>query len=456
MAAAFPLLLLRCGRRSRQLPCFCSSSSSSAVFYGPKRSLLPVYVSTSAAFPSSSAATSGRSFASSTPAAAAAAAAAPPPSLPPPPPPPPPFSGSDGPITTTATTTPARTFCSRSCLSASLRAFWGIESETPGGFSELEESCRSHGERFPRIAARLFARKLLAAALEEEETGGGRGKQEGAAKAATAAKTIKDAREAEEALSALCFARVSAPYPPSWVETHGAFVQGLERWARGKEEGEEEKRRRDDRAATAKTTSSSPSSSPPSSTLSSTLSSLVSRTVPLDAWAACLARIHLNAFRVDAVWPATTREELMASMLSSMLGGSGGGGGGAGRSKGSFSSSSSAAASNSPSAEGQEGDSGEQAGTAVYAAASLANHSCCPSARPSFPRADATLALVATRNLSENDEVTVSYVDESLSLKQRRASLEFGYGFFCRCERCLAEEAGEKEEVEEKGGRGGG
>ena len=140
-------------------------------------------------------------------------------------------------------------------------------------------------------------------------------------------------------------------------------------------------------------------------------------------------------------------------MLSSLVGGGGGGGRGSGGGSGAGGGSSSSPSSSSSSATpGPSEDSGEQAGTAVYAAASLANHSCCPTARPSFPRADATLALVATRDLAEGDEVTVSYVDESLPLRQRRASLEFGYGFFCRCERCLAEEA----EEEGAGGRGGG
>ena len=337
-----------------------------------------------------------------------------PPPPPPPAPPPPSGGGGEGPPPPPPAAAAARSFCSPECRVASLPAFFGVESETPGGgFRELEESCTRHGERFPRIAARLFARKLFAATLGDGGGGGGGGGERAAA--ATEATAIREAaREAEEALAALCFARVRPPYPPSWVETHGAFVRGLERWAQGREAW-------DEAAAAARATPSS-------------LSSLIAATVPLDAWADALARIHLNAFRVDAVWPATTREELMASMLSSLVGGAG-----SGMSKGSSSSFNSS----------EDDSGGEQAGTAIYAAASLANHSCYPTARPSFPRADATLALVATRDLSEGDEVTISYVDESLPLGRRRASLEFAYGFFCRCERCLAEE-------EEEGGRGGG
>ena len=302
-----------------------------------------------------------------------------------------------------------RTFCSSSCLDASLRSFYRIESEIPGGFRELEECCKRHGERFPRIAARLLSRSLLAAVVAAE------------AEQEEAKSIIKAAREAEEALAALCFARVSPPpygsYPPSWEETHRAFLQGLERWAK-KKENEKEKRGEGGGGE---------------GFLS--LSSLIAQTVPLDAWAACLARIHLNAFRVDAVMPATTREELLASMLSSLVG------------SGSGSSSSSRGSPSSSSADSEE-DIGEQCGTAIYAAASLANHSCYPTARPSFPRASATLALVATRDLVEGDEVTISYVDELLPLEKRRAALEYGYGFFCRCERCVAEEEG-------RGGGGG-
>ena len=309
---------------------------------------------------------------------------------------------------------PPRTFCSSSCLASSLSDFYRIEAETPGGFRELEESCTRNGERFPRIAARLFAKKLLGAVDEVEE------KEEEEENEKAAEEIVNSTREAQEALSALCFARVSPPYPPSWVETHAAFVQGLERWA-----AEKRNKEKKDKSFS-------------SSSLSSlSLPSLIAETVSLDAWAATLARIHLNAFRVDAVWPATTREELMASMLSSLVGSA---------SKGSSSSSSSSFSSD-------DDDPGEQAGTAVYAAASLANHSCYPSARPSFPRANSTLALVATRDLLEKEEVTISYVDESLPLRTRRASLEFGYGFFCTCARCLAEE---REEEEGKKGGGGG
>ena len=328
---------------------------------------------------------------------------------------------------------PTRTFCSSACLETSLRSFFAIEAETPrGGFSELEETCSKLGERFPRIAARLLARSLLArvvvvsaaaaASAEEREREGERENKT----------IVKKALEAEEALSALCFARVSAPYPPSWVETHAAFLRDLERWAQRKGKRQKEA-----------------SSSSSSSSSSFSLRSLIEETVSLEAWVATLARIHLNAFRVDAVWPAVTREELMASMLSSLVGGtSRGGSGGSGGSA----SGSSKGSSSSESSE----DSGEQAGTAVFAAASLANHSCYPTARPSFPRASSTLALVATRDLLEGEEVTVSYVDEELPLKQRRATLEFGYGFFCRCERCLAEEKEEEEQGPRGGGGGGG
>ncbi|TFY82537.1 hypothetical protein EWM64_g1472 [Hericium alpestre] len=52
-----------------------------------------------------------------------------------------------------------------------------------------------------------------------------------------------------------------------------------------------------------------------------------------------------------------------------------------------------------------------QIGTALYVVSSYAQHSCDPSARPSFEQGTSELHLIATRDLKAGDEITVAYVD---------------------------------------------
>ena len=91
-----------------------------------------------------------------------------------------------------------------------------------------------------------------------------------------------------------------------------------------------------------------------------------------------------------------------------------------------------------------EGGGGAAAGTALYGGASLANHDCAPTAAPVAKAVDcATLTIVATRDLAPGEPVTLCYTaDEAAGVETRRAALEEGYGFVCRCGRCV-EEAGE-------------
>jgi hypothetical protein len=82
-------------------------------------------------------------------------------------------------------------------------------------------------------------------------------------------------------------------------------------------------------------------------------------------------------------------------------------------------------------------------GTAVYGVASMMNHACDPSAE-ALLHARGTLRVVATRDLAPGDEVTISYLGEAgagLPVGDRRGRLAAGYGFECRCARCVAEAA---------------
>lgn len=74
-------------------------------------------------------------------------------------------------------------------------------------------------------------------------------------------------------------------------------------------------------------------------------------------------------------------------------------------------------------------------GTAVYEAASLANHECEPSCDVVIA-AGGALALRARRNIANGDALTITYLDSSLPVDLRRRKLLLGYGFDCECEMC--------------------
>ncbi|XP_039040385.1 histone-lysine N-methyltransferase ATXR2-like [Hibiscus syriacus] len=80
-------------------------------------------------------------------------------------------------------------------------------------------------------------------------------------------------------------------------------------------------------------------------------------------------------------------------------------------------------------------------GTAFFPLQSCMNHSCCPNAK-AFKREEDRdgQATIALRPICKGEEVTISYIDEDLSFKERQALLA-DYGFRCRCPRCLNEES---------------
>ncbi|TFY72894.1 hypothetical protein EVG20_g84 [Dentipellis fragilis] len=88
-----------------------------------------------------------------------------------------------------------------------------------------------------------------------------------------------------------------------------------------------------------------------------------------------------------------------------------------------------------------------QIGSALYVVSSYAQHSCEPSARPSFASGTSELHLIASRDLTAGDEITVAYVDvaqhegESVAETRRRRRFELarGWRFACTCDRCAKE-----------------
>jgi len=157
-----------------------------------------------------------------------------------------------------------------------------------------------------------------------------------------------------DALSALCFARgaVQSP-PPLWVEEHRL--------------------------------------------LKAALCTSASHFLTLEWYTAVLARLHLNAFRVDI--PRLDVHDLAALARSAAHG----------------------------------------SGTAVYALPSLLNHSCDPNVDAVWRHGDSKITLAARRDIAAGEELTITYIDASEPAEERREALRFAYGFECRCAACVEE-----------------
>ncbi|CAL1526150.1 unnamed protein product [Lymnaea stagnalis] len=79
-------------------------------------------------------------------------------------------------------------------------------------------------------------------------------------------------------------------------------------------------------------------------------------------------------------------------------------------------------------------------GSALYQLQSSCNHSCIPNAEITFPYGDNTLALVALKDISPEEEITISYLgccDLERSRHSRQKALKENYLFKCTCEKCL-------------------
>lgn len=95
--------------------------------------------------------------------------------------------------------------------------------------------------------------------------------------------------------------------------------------------------------------------------------------------------------------------------------------------------------------EDMEKESGEflnNEGSALFSIQSAANHHCEPNSMSTFPYSNHTVVLVATKDIEENEEIFISYLDEcalSRSRHSRRKILQNNYLFNCECSRCQEE-----------------
>lgn len=296
-----------------------------------------------------------------------------------------------------ASTSPVRcgcgySYCSKSCLDAHTADGHDV---VCGSLGELDEFCKQHRINYPRVAAGALARSL----------GGG-----------------VDFMQFWQSMQAL----VTLPVPPDADTlpplTHEGYAL-VKRAVSPSMEGDSE--------------------------------GFWSFAFDVKTYARLLGTLRLNSFAValhdvQAAHAAATKESGLPTN-----GDAGGGCGSSDHACASHTDGGSASGCGEGSGCDSHGFSEPRGGTAVYAISSLINHSCEPSA-DALLYAGASLEVRARTALSEGDEVTISYLgpteaavvsgtpDASTSgpaFAQRRAELAAGYGFECKCGRCVAESA---------------
>lgn len=89
-------------------------------------------------------------------------------------------------------------------------------------------------------------------------------------------------------------------------------------------------------------------------------------------------------------------------------------------------------------------------GQALFGLLCLVNHSCTPSTvtRYSSWRGRTMVRIEALRDIAKDEELSVSYVDETEPVEKRREALA-AYGFVCICGLCVQERAGSSSEADD-------
>eukprot|EP01132_Coremiostelium_polycephalum_P003269 gene3269-4094_t len=106
----------------------------------------------------------------------------------------------------------------------------------------------------------------------------------------------------------------------------------------------------------------------------------------------------------------------------------------------------------------KEGGNGESRGCGVYVRNSFFNHSCKPNVNYWVLGNSLEVECSLMRPVKKGEELSISYIDTSASLKNRREKLLEGYLFHCLCDKCIEDEMNgnfdnpqeEEEEVEEE------
>ncbi|KAI3523228.1 hypothetical protein L1887_01286 [Cichorium endivia] len=112
-----------------------------------------------------------------------------------------------------------------------------------------------------------------------------------------------------------------------------------------------------------------------------------------------LARIRINAFRIELAG-GTSYEDLLASAIASV-------------------------------------ESEASVGNAVYLLPSFYNHDCDPNTHIVWVE-NVDARLKALRDIEKGEELRICYIDASMDRDARQNILSSGFGFECRCPRCLS------------------
>ncbi|KAF7761539.1 hypothetical protein Agabi119p4_9531 [Agaricus bisporus var. burnettii] len=82
-------------------------------------------------------------------------------------------------------------------------------------------------------------------------------------------------------------------------------------------------------------------------------------------------------------------------------------------------------------------------GVSISPIIALFNHSCAPNAVPVFPRAphnakanEPMASVITLRDIPANEEVVISYIDTTLTKRERQKALKETYYFTCNCSLC--------------------
>ena len=75
----------------------------------------------------------------------------------------------------------------------------------------------------------------------------------------------------------------------------------------------------------------------------------------------------------------------------------------------------------------------------LFVLQSKINHACAPNAKLVCAFTDATIDIVAERDLRRGDEICISYIGPGLGRVRRRQLLRANYGFGCVCSLCSSE-----------------
>jgi hypothetical protein len=79
-------------------------------------------------------------------------------------------------------------------------------------------------------------------------------------------------------------------------------------------------------------------------------------------------------------------------------------------------------------------------GTGHYPTIAQMNHSCDPNVEWRSVSGTSMIEILALKSIGPGEELLLSYIDQTLPLKERRAELLRLYGFVCKCPKCSLEE----------------